>query len=55
MIGAGMKRRDNKDQGTESKNGDASPIPFDDALRKILASPPMHKVATPKGKKKTGS
>jgi hypothetical protein len=35
--------------------GDMPSLPFDDALRKILASPPKHKTATVKGKKKTGS
>jgi hypothetical protein len=29
------------------------PMPFDDALRKILKAPPQHKTA-PKEKKKTG-
>jgi len=35
------------------RRDEISPIPFDDALRRILKAPPQHKVA--KGKKKTGS
>jgi hypothetical protein len=31
----------------------STPMPFDDALRKILKAPPQHKTA--KTKKKTGS
>jgi hypothetical protein len=36
------------------KNGqpEHKPVPFDDALRRILSAPPQHKVAKKKAKKK---
>jgi hypothetical protein len=49
-----MKRTQAKQPSVRVQK-EAPSIPFDDALRKILAAPRNHKVAAPKAKKKTGA
>lgn len=42
----------NKTKETGNKQPSLPPMPFDDALRKILSAPPQHKTAKKKMKKK---
>jgi hypothetical protein len=42
----------NHPKNEDQKQAPHAPVPFDDALRKILSAPPQHKVAKKQTKKK---
>lgn len=53
FIDIGVKAMQKKPPLSQSPNQDEA-IPFDDALRKILSSPPVHKTAAKKPPAKKG-